>query len=70
MAKKWLFQLAKTLQFLKKIRIMHRDLKLANIFLTEPTLNANIKLGDFGFSKAVENSLATSILGTPMYMAP
>ena len=48
-------------------QIIHRDLKPANIFLH----NDELKLGDFGFCKELkENTMAESILGSPVYMAP
>ncbi|EPY29291.1 protein kinase [Strigomonas culicis] len=52
-------------------RMMHRDLKSANIFLM-PT--GVIKLGDFGFSKQYNDSVSIdvglSFCGTPYYLAP
>lgn len=48
--------------------VMHRDIKEANIFISE---NGNFKLGDFGVAKAVfEATQAGSIKGTASYMAP
>ena len=44
---------------------MHRDLKLANIFLK----NDQIVIGDFGFA-SLGLSVTTSILGSPAFMAP
>lgn len=47
---------------------MHRDLKPDNIFFH----NGNLKLGDFGFCKTLgkENDMASTMLGSPIYMAP
>lgn len=50
---------------LHKNKIMHRDFKLANIFLNNDT----IIIGDFGFAKQVLKETG-SILGTPEIMAP
>lgn len=48
--------------------VMHRDIKEANIFISE---NRNFKLGDFGVAKsAVETSRFGSVKGTASYMAP
>lgn len=44
---------------------MHRDFKLANIFLNDD----NIVIGDFGFAKSGAD-MATTKLGTPLTMAP
>lgn len=44
---------------------MHRDIKLANIFLHNDT----VVIGDFGFAKQGYYQ-AQTILGTPLTMAP
>jgi NIMA (never in mitosis gene a)-related kinase len=50
-------------------KILHRDLKSQNIFLTKTGI---IKLGDFGISRVLNStkSKAQSILGTPYYCSP
>jgi serine/threonine-protein kinase ULK/ATG1 len=55
-------------KILNKHNIMHRDIKPENILLH----NGVIKLADFGFCKPLESqdSLADTMLGTPVYMAP
>lgn len=47
---------------------MHRDLKPDNIFFD----NGVLKLGDFGFCKTLgkANDMASTMLGSPIYMAP
>ena len=50
---------------LRKMNIMHRDLKLENIFLK----NGNVILGDFGAAKIVKEMTSTTV-GTPLNMAP
>ncbi|CAG9312455.1 unnamed protein product [Blepharisma stoltei] len=72
LAKKWLSQLVEAFIYLQEKRIMHRDLKLANILLTSENENeAEIRVADFGFARILnENSLAITQLGTPMFMAP
>ena len=48
--------------------VMHRDIKEANIFVSD---EGNYKLGDFGIAKtALETTQAGSIKGTASYMAP
>lgn len=51
---------------------MHRDLKLANILLTDTNPEkADVKLADFGFARILQNEdIAKSQLGTPLFMAP
>ena len=50
---------------LRSNKILHRDLKLANIYMK----NDNLVIGDFGFAK-IGSEFARSKLGTPMTMAP
>eukprot|EP01083_Nonionella_stella_P293580 998465_1 len=50
-------------------KILHRDLKPGNIFLTE---DLKVKLGDFGLSRRLSRStaFARTRVGTPYYMSP
>jgi len=47
--------------------VIHRDLKLANILLSDGV----VKVADFGFSRMLEGAeLANTMLGSPLTMAP
>ena len=65
----YIFYIIKALQYLHKLKIIHRDLKLANIFLTE---NMQVKLGDFGLATQLEfdGERKRTLCGTPNYIAP
>jgi serine/threonine protein kinase len=71
-AKRWLSQLVETFIYLQEKGIMHRDIKLANILLTnKDDTVADIRVADFGFARFLnENSFAATQLGTPLFMAP
>lgn len=67
----WFKQLVSALSYLQLNNCMHRDIKPANLYLNslDPG-SADIKIGDFGFSKSLMNNITNSKLGTPLYMAP
>jgi serine/threonine protein kinase len=71
-ARKWISQMLSAFVTLQANRILHRDLKLANLLLTDSDPDqADIKLADFGFARILsENSMAQTQLGTPLFMAP
>eukprot|EP00439_Symbiodinium_sp_Y106_P084572 s846_g26.t1 len=66
----WFVQLCLALQYIHSEKVLHRDLKTSNIFLTED--GSAIKLGDFGISRVLEGTTeaAVTIVGTPYYMSP
>ena len=61
----FLMQIMNGFQVLHKNKIMHRDVKLANIFLQDD----KVVIGDFGFAKQGVDVTRTK-LGTPITMAP
>ena len=58
-------QIVAGFRVLNQEKVMHRDFKLANIFLHDNTL----VIGDFGFAKS-GSDMAQTKLGTPLTMAP
>ncbi|CAB3402676.1 unnamed protein product [Caenorhabditis bovis] len=61
-------QIAEGVLYLHNLKIIHRDLKLGNLFLND---ELQVKLGDFGLATTVENDERKKTLcGTPNYIAP
>lgn len=62
-------QIIEGLKYLKSKKILHRDLKLNNIFITE---QMEVKIGDFGLSTMLEHpsQRRKTLCGTPSYIAP
>ncbi|XP_031419818.1 serine/threonine-protein kinase PLK1 isoform X2 [Clupea harengus] len=56
-------------QYLHNNRVIHRDLKLGNLFLNE---EMEVKIGDFGLATRIEfdGERKKTLCGTPNYIAP
>lgn len=65
----WFVQICLALKYIHNLRILHRDIKASNIFLTATNC---VKVGDFGISKILQSTLevAMTVVGTPYYMSP
>lgn len=67
--KSYVAQLIQGVKYIHSQKIIHRDLKLGNLFLSD---KMELKIGDFGLSERVfyEGELKKSMSGTPNYIAP
>ena len=66
----WIQQIAAAVSHMHSKRILHRDLSANNVFLAG---TGNIKVGDFGLSKANNQSRSATghtVCGTPNYFSP
>ena len=68
-AQYYIYQIVGSLKYLQKNRVIHRDLKLGNLFLSD---KLEIKLGDFGLAAKLDfdNEKRHTVCGTPNYLAP
>lgn len=60
------FQIFQGLKTLHKNKIVHRDIKSANVFFVDEIA----KLGDLNVSKVLENEMCSTQTGTPYYTSP
>ena len=65
----YIVQLIRALQYLHSHRVIHRDLKLGNLFLND---KMELKVGDFGLATKLdfEGERKKTVCGTPNYIAP
>ena len=65
----YMMQIIKALKYLHSHRVIHRDLKLGNLFLTD---KMELKVGDFGLATKLEfeGERKRTVCGTPNYIAP
>ncbi|XP_013878197.1 serine/threonine-protein kinase Nek5 [Austrofundulus limnaeus] len=66
----WFIQICMGLKHIHDRKILHRDIKAQNIFLTSGGMKA--KLGDFGIARMLNNTmeLVWTCVGTPYYLSP
>jgi len=69
-------QILDGLQHLHEYNIAHRDIKPENLLLSSPSVDADIKITDFGLSEIQQNLAPgeemkmSKAVGTPSYLAP
>lgn len=70
---RWLTQLFLALKYVHEKKILHRDIKSQNIFLTrcEGCDLLDLRIADFGIAKVLKDqSFAKTRIGTPYYLSP
>ena len=65
----YILQIVNALKYLHQHRVIHRDLKLGNLFIND---KMEIKIGDFGLAAKIDfdGERRRTICGTPNYIAP
>lgn len=65
----WFVQICLALKHVHDRKILHRDIKCQNIFLTKKGV---VKMGDFGIAKILDHTtqLSKTAIGTPYYLSP
>eukprot|EP00277_Geminigera_cryophila_P016078 CAMPEP_0179435964 /NCGR_PEP_ID=MMETSP0799-20121207/19991_1 /TAXON_ID=46947 /ORGANISM="Geminigera cryophila, Strain CCMP2564" /LENGTH=404 /DNA_ID=CAMNT_0021215695 /DNA_START=477 /DNA_END=1688 /DNA_ORIENTATION=+ len=66
---KWSLQIIVGLNHMHERKVLHRDLKSANVFVTA---KGDAKIGDLGVSRALTTmqEMAHTVVGTPYYLSP
>ena len=63
---------ANGLRYLRAQKIVHRDMKPQNILLHFPDNKRSslplVKIADFGFARYLEQDMAATFCGSPLYM--
>jgi len=61
-------QICNAVEHAHKHNVLHRDLRPANVFVTD---KGQLKVGDFGTARVIEIAAhGTTVIGSPPYMAP
>jgi NIMA (never in mitosis gene a)-related kinase 1/4/5 len=65
----WFVQICLAIKHMHDRKILHRDLKTQNVFLTS---KGEVKIGDFGISRVLQHTYdcAQTAIGTPYYLSP
>jgi serine/threonine protein kinase len=65
----WFIQSVLSLHYTHQRKILHRDVKTQNIFLTQDNV---VKLGDYGIARTLNSTYdqASTFVGTPYYLSP
>ncbi|NWZ62241.1 NEK3 kinase, partial [Acrocephalus arundinaceus] len=66
---RWFVQMCLAVKHIHDKRVLHRDIKSKNVFLTQ---SGKVKLGDFGSARLLAHpmSYACTYVGTPYYVPP
>ena len=61
--------MAIAIQHVHSKKVLHRDLKSGNVFLTKDGI---VKIGDFGIARQLDQTAgyAETVVGTPYYLSP
>jgi NIMA (never in mitosis gene a)-related kinase len=65
----WFVQICLAIKHIHDRKILHRDLKTQNVFLTS---QGEVKIGDFGIARVLQHTYdcAQTAIGTPYYLSP